>query len=89
MENGYYTILIHGWLEFFKVENGKIFGLETGKKAAWFPTLMDPKRELNLQPATIDNVKLQYPEFVTQNQKATDEDILASVKTGFAEKRMK
>lgn len=88
MENGYYTLMIHGWLEFFKIENGKVFGLEAGKKATWYPTLVDSKRASQLQLVTVEQVRTNYPDLVTQNQRASDEDVMASVKSGFAEKRM-
>jgi hypothetical protein len=88
MKNGYYTTMIHGWLDFFKIEDGKVLCVETGKKSAWYPTLICQKREESLKPITIEEAKAAHPDLVTQNQKASDEDIFGSIKSAFAEKRM-
>lgn len=86
--NGYYFLLIHGWLQFFKVENGEVFALETGKTVKWFPTIVDASRLERMNSITIDEAKSCYHDLVTQNKKASNEDVLGSIQRNFSEKRL-
>ncbi len=62
MENGIYTGHIHGWSQFYKVEEGNIFFVEKGKwhktvvteeRMSTFVKMVDPISEKEIEQYTI------------------------------------